>query len=113
MQCGLAEITTSDLQRWWAEPNARLQPRLFDVFDGLQPGNPAPFESKAVRTPDGRLWFSNAFVVQTIDPAHLVQNSIPPPVHVEHIIADHKGYAAEGDIHLPARTRDVEIDYTR
>jgi signal transduction histidine kinase len=58
------------------------------------------------------LWFTNASVVQTIDPAHLTQNLIPPPVHAEQIIADRKRYSPQGDVRLPARTRDVEIDYT-
>jgi signal transduction histidine kinase/ligand-binding sensor domain-containing protein len=112
LQCGLAEIARSDLQRWWAQPSVRLQPRLFDVFDGAQPGGPAPFESRSARTPDGRLWFTNASVAQMIDPDHLAQNLIPPPVHVEQVVADHKTYSLQADLRLPARTRDVEIDYT-
>src|SRR5208337_4587684 len=112
MQCGLVEIARSDLQRWWAQPNVSLQPKVFDVFDGFQSGNRAPFESKAVRTLDGRLWFTNAAVVQVIDPAHLARNLIAPPVHVEQVIADRKRYSPQGDVRLPARTRDVEIDYT-
>src|SRR6266481_3181480 len=112
MQCAMVEIARSDLQRWWAQPNVRLQPRVFDVFDGLQLGPYAPFESQAVRTLDGRLWFANSAVPQMIDPAHLVRNLIAPPVHVEQIIAERKGYALQGDVRLPARTRDVEIDYT-
>ncbi len=112
MQCGLVEIARSDLQRWWAQPNVSLQPRVFDVFDGFQRGNRAPFESKAVRTLDGRLWFANAAVAQMIDPSHLARNLIAPPVHVEQVIADRKGHSLQGDVRLPARTRDVEIDYT-
>ena len=112
MQCGLVEIARRDLQRWWAQPNVSLQPRVFDVFDGFQSGNRAPFESKAVRTLDGRLWFANAAVVQMIDPSHLARNPIAPPVHVEQLIADGKGCSLQGNVRLPARTRDVEIDYT-
>jgi signal transduction histidine kinase/ligand-binding sensor domain-containing protein len=112
MQCGLVEIARSDLQRWWSQPNARLRPRVFDVFDGLQPGSPAPFESKAVRTRDGRLWFANAAVAQMIDPDHLGRNLVAPTVQVEQVIADRKGYSPQGDVPLPAQTRDVEIDYT-
>ena len=112
MQCGLAEVARSDLQRWWATPDATLQPRVFDVFDGAQPGMPAPFESGAVRTLDGRLWFVNGSTLQMINPAHLAGNLIAPPVHVEQVIADRKPYSSQGDVRLPARTRDVEIDYT-
>ena len=112
MQCGLVEITRSDLQKWWAQPNVNLQPKVLDVFDGFQSGNRAPFESQAVRTLDGRLWFANAAVAQMIDPSHLARNLIAPAVHVEQIIADRKGHSLRGEVRLPARTRDVEIDYT-
>ncbi len=112
MQCAMVQIARSDLHRWWAQPNVRLQPRVFDASDGLQPGPYAPFEGQAARTQDGRLWFTNATVAQTIDPAHLSRNLMPPAVHVEQVIADHKDYSVRSDVDLPARTRDVEIDYT-
>ena len=112
MRCGLVQIERSDLQRWWADPNVKLQPRVFDVFDGLRVGIPTPFERSALRDRDGRLWFANASVVQMVDPVHMVRNLTPPPVRLEQIIADHKVYLPSAGVRLPARTRDVEIDYT-
>jgi signal transduction histidine kinase len=47
-----------------------------------------------------------------IDPAHLVENPIPPPVRVETIIADRKIYSPGSYLRLPPITRDLEIDYT-
>jgi signal transduction histidine kinase/ligand-binding sensor domain-containing protein len=112
MQCGLVQIPRTELQRWWAQPNVSLQPTVFDVFNGVQPGGPAFFESISVRSLDGRLWFANGSVVQMIDPAHLARNLIPPDVHVQQVMADHRVYSPQGEDRLPARTRDVEIDYT-
>jgi signal transduction histidine kinase len=110
MQCGLVQIEKSELQRWWAQTNVRLQPKVFDVFDGLQPGL-APFRGTA-KAADGRLWFANGSVLQMIDPAHLARNLVPPAVHVEQVIADRKLYSPQSDLRLPARTRDLEIEYT-
>ena len=45
-------------------------------------------------------------------PEHLEGNDIAPPVVVEQIIADRKKYAVSDKLQLPARTRDIEIDYT-
>ena len=112
MACGLVEIPKNELQHWWAQPDVMLHPKVFDVFDGLRPGLAAPFEKQAARTPDGRLWFVQGGVLQMIDPAHLGRNLIAPPVYMEQIIADRKKYPPQGDVRLPARTRDVEIDYT-
>ena len=47
-----------------------------------------------------------------IDPDRLFRNSIPPPVHIEDVIADRKNYSFRNGLQLPALTRDLEIDYT-
>ncbi|MBV9295843.1 MAG: hypothetical protein JO145_09735 [Acidobacteriaceae bacterium] len=109
MDCGLVEISSTDAQRWLTHPNATVPMRTFDAFDGVRAGRPS-FDG-AVRSPDGRLWFVNGQLLEMIDPAHLRRNSVPPPVHVEQVIADRKSYAAIGPVRLPARTRDLEIDY--
>ena len=51
-------------------------------------------------------------ILQMVDPEHLAGNNVPPPVHVEQVIADRKKYSAKAGLQLPARTRDIEIDYT-
>jgi PAS domain S-box-containing protein len=109
--CGLIAIPNAELQRWWKSPDARVNTRLLDVFDGAQPMS-TPFRPNASQSPDGRLWFANQNVVQMIDPDHLDRNPILPPVHVEEIIADHKSYAARNALRLPALTRDLEVAYT-
>src|SRR5262249_60472572 len=58
-----------------------------------------------------RLWFAANSLLQMIDPHHLQRNQVPPPVHVEQIVADRRTYAASGIVRLPPRTRDLEIDY--
>jgi signal transduction histidine kinase/ligand-binding sensor domain-containing protein len=110
MQCGLVQIAGSELQRWWSEPDIRVQVKTYDMFDGVVPGY-APFQG-AARSSDGRLWFANGTVLQMLDPAHLAANVVPPPVHVEEVIADRKNYASRDNLRLPPLTRDVEIDYT-
>jgi signal transduction histidine kinase len=47
-----------------------------------------------------------------IDPAHLNENTTPPPVQIEEVLADRKSYGDRGGVLLPALTRDIEIDYT-
>ena len=98
-ECGLIEIPAEQMQLWWQHPESRLNLRLFDRFDGAQPGW-APFTSSA-KTPDGRLWFANGDELQVIDPAHISVNTLAPPVHVTSVIADRKSYPLEGAIRLP------------
>lgn len=110
MQCGLVQIPRAEFERWWTDPQTRLQLRFFDGLDGVDPGW-APF-SAAAKSPDGRLWFANGRGVQMIDPATTTTNRIAPPVHIEALVADRIAYPVEDGVQLPARVRDLQIDYT-
>ena len=111
MKCGLVRIPKTELQKWWDNANAQVMSRLFDIFDGARPSS-ATFAPKAMRSPDGKLWFANDYAVQMIDPDNLAANYMLPPVHIEDVIADKKRYGAAQNIRLPSLTRDLEIDYT-
>jgi signal transduction histidine kinase/ligand-binding sensor domain-containing protein len=108
--CGLIEIASDEVQRWWQEPEGKLKVKVFDALDGVQPG--VSHFSGSSKEPNGRLWFANNSVAQTIDPAHIAANPIPPQVHINGIVADRMRYHMEDSIKLPALTRDLEIDYT-
>jgi signal transduction histidine kinase len=108
---GLLKISRKELNRWWKNPDATIDITRFDVFEGAQPAA-ASFRPRAVRSPDGRLWFANDNVVQVVDPSHVRTNSVPPPVQIEDIVADRKIYSMASGLRLPALTRDLEIDYT-
>ena len=109
-QCGLVQIQGTEWERWWTKGDAKLQMKLFDTSDGVQAGN-ALF-NPAARDTGGRLWFANGVMLQMIDPAKLDGNSLPPPVHIETIIADRQSYSAQQPLRFPALTRDLEINYT-
>jgi ligand-binding sensor domain-containing protein/signal transduction histidine kinase len=110
-QCGVVSISEGELKRWWAHADAKLAVRVLDVFDGAQPAAPN-FGPTSAMSSDGKLWFVNGYIVQQIDPMHLALNTVPPPVHIEEVIADQKAYATDNGLRLPALTREVEIDYT-
>jgi signal transduction histidine kinase/streptogramin lyase len=109
-QCGLVRIAGTDLKRWWEHDDAVVEVKVFDALDGVRPG-PASFQPKASRSPDGRLWFASDTVAQMLDPAHLPGNTMPPPVHIEQLIADRRSYPVTEAVRLPPLTRDLEIDF--
>ena len=108
--CGLIEISNEEVQRWWQEPEPKLRFRLFDALDGVQAGQ-SHFTGSS-KGPDGRLWFANNSVAQTIDPAHMTGNTVAPPVYITGVVADRKSSPPQEDLRLPALTHDLEIDYT-
>ena len=109
--CGLINISKSELQKWWEKPDAVVSTTVFGASEGVRPGSVA-VQPRASKSADGRLWFSNGQVLQMIDPNQLYKNMVPPPVHIEEVVADRKSYSALGDLRLPPLTRDLEIDYT-
>ena len=109
-ECGIVELPDSELQRWWANPEAVVQPRLYDALDGARPGRYG-IKSADV-SPDGRVWFATGFVVQMVDPARLSQAALPAPTYIESVIVDRKELAAIDNLELAPHPRDLQIDYT-
>jgi signal transduction histidine kinase/ligand-binding sensor domain-containing protein len=110
-RCGFVVIGAAELNRWREHPDVQLNVKTLDGFDGAQPGL-TNFHPEISTSPDGKLWFANENILQMVDPEHLDRNGIPPPVRVEQIVADRKKYSTRENVHLPVRTKDIEIDYT-
>jgi signal transduction histidine kinase/ligand-binding sensor domain-containing protein len=109
-QCGIVEVANAELQEWWKDRNAMLQVRTIGPLDGAQPGF-VPFQGAAI-SPDGRVWFANGTALQVFDTSDTSRNSIPPPVYIQDVVAEHKTYGGNANIWFPAGTRDLQIDYT-
>jgi ligand-binding sensor domain-containing protein len=110
-RCGLLRISASDWNTWLEFPDRKVSAKTFDALDGAQPGV-AQKQPSASKSPDGRLWFANGEFVQMIDPGRIYANAIPPPVHIEELVADHKSYDTLGRLSLPPLRRELEINYT-
>src|SRR5262249_7786296 len=117
MPCGLVRIGSSELDAWTKDPNYILKATFFDNSDGVESvGTYGGYGPHVTKSPDGRIWFVSRDGVSVIDPRHLPLNTIPPPVHIEQIVANHKSQPVPSDanenLHLPPLVRDLEIDYT-
>ena len=121
MPCGLVRLVRSELDAWAsavdkdqnAKPTVRFE--LLDTSDGIQSrANGAGYVPSVTKAMDGRLWFVTNSGVSVIDPRHLAFNKLPPPVHIERVTANHKIYevTSDGNVPLPPRVRDLEVDYT-
>ena len=118
--CGLVRIRRTELDAWIADPKRRIQTSAWDAGDGVRLRSVAAtaYTPRVAKSTDGRLWFVTNDGIQILDPRHLTVNKLPPPVHIEQIVADHKVYwhnllgAAAASLHLPPRTRDLQIDFT-
>ena len=117
MPCGLVRIARSELNAWINDPKYVLKTTVFDNSDGVRGvgvyGAMGPHVTKSA---DGKIWFVFGNGVSVIDPHHIPFNKLPPPVHIEQIVANRKSYAmtsdASGKVRLPPRIHDLQIDYT-
>jgi signal transduction histidine kinase/ligand-binding sensor domain-containing protein len=109
--CGIIFIASDQIQAWWRDPAARLRFRLFEALDGAHTALGGLFPRSSLG-PDGRLWFANGSVAQVIDPDRLSSNTLPPPVHIEGLVADRKALSPQPGLRLTPHTRDLEVDYT-
>jgi signal transduction histidine kinase/streptogramin lyase len=115
--CALVRIARSELDSWIADPKRRIQVTAWDAGDGVSLAATSPaYYAPAVKSTDGKLWFLGEGVA-VLDPHHLAFNKVPPPVHIQQIIANHKSYwqdlpgHALSKLRLPPRIRDLTIDY--
>jgi len=119
LSCGLVRIARSELDAWASGSKQAIQATVFDSSDGVGSHRfKAGFGSVVAKSADGRVWFLPGGGVSVIDPQHLPFNNLPPPVHIEQIIADDKARwqnlapAVRENPSLPALTHRLEIQYT-
>lgn len=120
MACGLVRIARPELDAWAADPKRTIQSTVFDSSDGVSSHSfTSGYSPLVTKSPNGRLWFLPFGDVSVIDPRHLAFNKLPPPVHIEQMIADGKIYwqnwsgdASPPHPRLPPLVRDLTIDYT-
>ncbi|HEV2272272.1 MAG TPA: two-component regulator propeller domain-containing protein [Steroidobacteraceae bacterium] len=117
--CGLVRIERPQLEAWIADPEHRIRARILGPQDGvrLRSISASSFAPRAALGADGKIWFLSGGGVQVLDPDHIVFNRLPPPVHIEQVIADGRLYwqdlrdGTAATLRLPPRSRDLEIDY--
>ena len=111
--CGLVRVEREELDGWVSDPASGVDLVAYDATDGaVGYADLGSYGPKVTRAADGRLWFAGFDGVGIVDPRALPSNPVPPPVHVEQVVADGVTYAPPAVAHLPARVRDVSIEYT-
>jgi len=88
-----------------------VQATLLDVSEGVRSQSYVSVVQDVTKASDGRIWYLAYDGVSVIDPVHVPFNKVPPPVHIEQVIADGNTYEAENGLRLPPLIRNLAIDY--
>ena len=110
---GIAHIPRQELERAVLDPNYRVQNETFDSLDGV-PGAPMQIRPlpSAIETTDGRVWFATIAGVVSIDAAHLLRNTLPPPVRIWSLGSHGRIFAPVSGLSLPAHSDSLQIGYS-
>src|SRR6185503_19913827 len=97
-------IARNEWDAWTADPKRVIRTTMFDSGEGIQlvpiltPSRPA-----VTKSPDGKIWFLNGSTVSFIDPSRMAVNTLPPPVHIEQVVADGHTFADTRPLGLPPK----------
>lgn len=113
-ECGLVSFSESDLSAWIAQPSHTLTiTNHLDNTEGVESNATAQWYTPlSAMTKDGLILFAMRTGLGILDPRHLNQNALPPPVNIEGITADGREIGVTGRISLPAKTGAIHIAYT-
>jgi signal transduction histidine kinase/ligand-binding sensor domain-containing protein len=108
----ILQVSSRELEKALLSPSYRMQGPSFDATDGLRglPRQREPFPT-AIRSTDGRLWFSTSEGVAVIDPRHMPKNMVPPPVTIEELKADDRTLTPSSGLRLRPGTRNLQFEY--
>jgi signal transduction histidine kinase len=108
----ILRVSSQELEKALLSSSYRMQGASFNATDGLRglPRQLEPFPT-AIRSSDGRLWFSTSEGVAVIDPRHWPKNIVPPPVTIEALKADDRTLTPSSGLHLRPRTRNLQFEY--
>ncbi|HEV3333181.1 MAG TPA: PAS domain S-box protein [Bryobacteraceae bacterium] len=112
-RCGLLRIARAEVDAWAADPRRTVRATTFDAADGIRAVAALKgFRPAVTKSSDGKIWFLNGDTVSVIDPARIGINTLPPPVHIDQMVADDKSYDLRPGMRLPANVRNLRIEYT-
>jgi signal transduction histidine kinase/ligand-binding sensor domain-containing protein/CheY-like chemotaxis protein/HPt (histidine-containing phosphotransfer) domain-containing protein len=110
---GLASVPRATLDA--LARGLRITPDIhtYDASDGLRTtefdgGN----TSAGCRTADGRLWLPNIRGIVTVDPAHILTNTLQPPVRIEQITVDAAPLQLTQGVEVSPGRQQWEFHYT-
>ena len=109
---GIIHLRRQELAEALKNPDYQVSGERFGRRDGL-PGLPSQSAKMptAIEGTDGRLWFTVYNGIVWLDPARASHKLPPPPVTIQSVSADDKGYPVDSPIRFPPHTSSVQIGY--
>jgi len=110
---GVIRIGAPAVDAFVADPRRTVTAETMSYEDGLSGvANQVRPLNTALKSADGRIWFTTSAGAYWIDPRQIRRNTLPPPVILKSVAANGETYPLVGDIALPAHTTSLAFTYT-
>lgn len=110
---GITRLSAVQVAALLADPARMPEFERFDAQDGLL-GSAEQFRPlpSLVQGTDGRLWFSTASSVASLDPANISRNGQAPPVQIRAVRSGGASYLPLPALQLPDGSTDLQVAFT-
>jgi diguanylate cyclase (GGDEF)-like protein len=111
---GIYSVSTKTLDDFADGKISWIPSRRYGLEDGMKTTAASSQGSQpaGARTPDGKLWFATVKGIVTVDPQHLMHNSLIPPVSIESVVADGAEQSLGDSLEIKPGVKAIEIHYT-
>ncbi len=109
---GIFRVSIADLNAYASGAVHAIAVAAYGTADGMNirecsgGGHPA-----AWKLADGSLWFATLDGVSVIDPAHMPENYVPPPVVIEKVLVDDHVRGSQGELTIRPGANRLEFQY--
>jgi signal transduction histidine kinase len=110
---GIAHLDATEVSGFMKDPNRHVSEETLNFEDGLNGTAPQirPVNT-ALKSTDGRVWFTTSAGAYWIDPKHIRNNPIAPTVLLQSVTSNKRTYALGAEAALPAHSTALEFQFT-
>ena len=109
---GIFRVSKKDLADFDQGKIKSIPSVSYGTADGMPTSECIGGQYAALRTRDGKIWFSTIKGLTAIDPARIKNNELPPPVVIEQLLVNQLPVATNQQLQLEPGARELEIHYT-
>jgi signal transduction histidine kinase len=111
---GIFRISRQQLNDFADGKTDHVECKPFNGLDAVKSTGRTDQENSGCKTQDGRIWFPCPWGAVMIDPAHVPINPIPPPVHIDRVLANAREFDLIRGVRLvvPPGQGALEIHFT-
>jgi len=111
---GIYMANRTDLDDFVDGRVSTVRTTVYGMDDGMKTSeaNLPASQPAGWRTSDGKLWFTTTEGLVVVDPKHILQNDLIPPVIIEDIAINDRSMPAENGFQIPPGNDKIEIHYT-